>query len=108
MLQFDSREALFSRPNARPVTVREGDVIDGWTVEKIEEDQVVLTSAFGEQVVKPTGGAAGEVRAPLPKPEPKPEKRGLPRPPGDAPIQPKRAAAESGPQRVAQSEWPPQ
>jgi hypothetical protein len=68
VLQADSREALFSRPGGRPITVKEGDVIDGWKVSKIEEDQVTLTSAFGEQVVKPTNGGPDEVAAPPARP----------------------------------------
>jgi hypothetical protein len=68
MLETDSREALFTRPGGKPIAVKEGDVIDGWTVAKIEAEQVRLTSAFGEQVVKPTNGGADEITARLPKP----------------------------------------
>src|SRR6185312_9714071 len=68
VLQANSREALFARPGGKPVSVKEGDTIDGWTVSKIEEDQVTLTSAFGEQVVKPTNGAADEIAAPAARP----------------------------------------
>jgi type II secretory pathway component PulC len=68
MMQADLREALFSRPGARPVTVKEGEMIDGWTVQKIETDRVLLTSAFGEQVVRPTNGGTEEVTAPAARP----------------------------------------
>ena len=62
MLRPDLRIALFTRPGGgRPVSVKEGDVIDGWTASKIETGRVVLTSSFGEQVVKPTNGSAEEV-----------------------------------------------
>jgi hypothetical protein len=64
MLQADIREALFSRPGARPLSVKEGDMVDGWTVKDIQTDHVLLTSAFGEQVVRPTNGGAGEVSVP--------------------------------------------
>ena len=61
MLRPDLRIALFTRPGGKPVSVKEGDVIDGWTTAKIEPGRVVLTSSFGEQVVKPTNGSAEEV-----------------------------------------------
>ena len=61
MLRPDSRIALFTRPGGRPVSVKEGEVIDGWTAAKIEEGRVTLTSSFGEQVVKPTNGGAEEL-----------------------------------------------
>ena len=46
----------------------EGQVIDGWTVNKIEADQVLLTSAFGEQIVKLTNGTADEMTGSAPRP----------------------------------------
>jgi type II secretory pathway component PulC len=67
MLRADRREALFTRPGGRPVGVKEGDPIDGFTLSKVESDRVVLTSAFGEQVVKPTNGGPDE-GAPTPRP----------------------------------------
>ena len=54
MLRSDVREALFTRPGGRPISVREGEVIDGWTISKVEASQVVLTSAFGEKIVTPS------------------------------------------------------
>jgi hypothetical protein len=61
MLRPDVRIALFTRPGGKPISVKEGDVIDGWTASKIEAGRVVLTSAFGEQVVKPTNGSQEEI-----------------------------------------------
>ena len=61
MLRPDGRIALFTRPGGRPVSVKEGDVIDGWTTAKIEAGRVLLTSSFGEQIVKPTNGSAEEL-----------------------------------------------
>ncbi|HWC63794.1 MAG TPA: hypothetical protein VG501_09235, partial [Rhizomicrobium sp.] len=56
VLQSNFKQALFTRPGGKALAVKEGDVIDGWTVGKIEGDRVTLTSAFGQQVVKPTNG----------------------------------------------------
>ena len=61
MLRPDGRVALFTRPGGRPISVKEGDVIDGWTTAKIEAGRVLLTSSFGEQIVKPTNGSAEEL-----------------------------------------------
>lgn len=61
MLRPDLRIALFTRPGGKPVSVREGDVIDGWTASRIEAGEVVLTSAFGEQVVTPASGSPDEI-----------------------------------------------
>lgn len=52
----DYSEALFARDGEKPVAVKEGDEIDGWTVDSIERDRVVLTSDFGERVLEPTAG----------------------------------------------------
>jgi hypothetical protein len=61
MMRSDLRVALFTRPGGRPVSVKEGEVIDGWTASRIETGEVVLTSSFGEKVVKLTNGSAEEV-----------------------------------------------
>jgi len=61
VLRPDLREALFTRPGGRPISVKEGEVVDGWTAAKIEAGQVVLTSSFGEQIVKLTNGTPDEI-----------------------------------------------
>jgi hypothetical protein len=61
VLRPDLREALFTRPGGRPISVKEGEVIDGWTTAKIEASQVVLTSSFGQQIVKLTNGSPDEI-----------------------------------------------
>jgi hypothetical protein len=61
MMRSDQRIALFTRPGGRPVSVKEGEVIDGWTASKIETGQVTLTSSFGEKLVKLTNGTPEEV-----------------------------------------------
>jgi len=81
MLRPDLRIALFTRPGGKPVSVKEGDVIDGWTTARIEPGRVVLTSSFGEQVVKPTNGSAEEVtpgHRPVKKPAPAKSKSAKP------------------------------
>lgn len=84
MLRPDLRIALFTRPGGKPVSVKEGDVIDGWTTAKIEPGRVVLTSSFGEQVVKPTNGSAEEV-TPGHRPVKKPAPAKTPAKPGQKP-----------------------
>jgi len=89
MLRPDGRVALFTRPGGRPVSVKEGDVIDGWTTAKIEAGRVTLTSSFGEQVVKPTNGGADELT------------------PGSRPAK-KSSAAKKPPAKPAQTQGPAQ
>ena len=98
VLRQDVREALFTRPGGRPVSVKEGEVIDGWTAARIEENQVVLTSSFGEQVVKLTSGTPDEItpgRRPVKKTTPTKNqnpKPGQPPSPGQKPQQVTQAA----------------
>lgn len=69
------REALFEREGDKPIAVKEGQNIDGWTVTSIEPDRVVLHSDDGEQIVKPANDAharpkpvlAANRKAPKPK-----------------------------------------
>lgn len=56
----EEKHAVFARPGEKPTVVQEGDEIDGWTVSSIEPGQVVLSSSFGEKVIKPTPAVAGE------------------------------------------------
>jgi len=48
------REALFARDNGATIAVKERQEIDGWTVTAIATDKVVVSSTFGERVLKPT------------------------------------------------------
>src|SRR5262245_4348269 len=41
------REALFEREGSKPVVVKEGGQIDGWTVKAIRADRVVIANATG-------------------------------------------------------------
>lgn len=91
----DGREALFQREGAKPTPVNEGDEIDGWTVSTIRNEQVVLTSEFGDQVVTPTRAARvtrPRIIASAKKPAPISPK-------GAAPAKPGPAAAQSGRQK---------
>src|SRR5258706_9909343 len=49
----EAREALFEQEGQKPIAVKEGQQISGWTVASIQLDQVVLKSAAGEEVIKP-------------------------------------------------------
>jgi len=51
------REALFEREGDKPLAVKEGQTIDGWTVASIRPDRVILHSDDGEQIVKPANDA---------------------------------------------------
>lgn len=54
------REALFAQAGGKPLAVKEGQDIDGWTVASIAADRVVLKSADGEQIVTPAHDAAAK------------------------------------------------
>lgn len=56
------REALFEREGDKPVAVKEGQNIDGWTVASIQPDRVILRSDDGEQIVKPASDARTKPR----------------------------------------------
>lgn len=49
----EGREALFEREGSKPIAVKEGGEIDGWTVKAIRNDQVLLLSRSGEEILKP-------------------------------------------------------
>jgi hypothetical protein len=57
MVRPGVREALFARAGQKPIPVKVGGEIDGWTVAAIEFDRVVLATALGSQIVRPTPGA---------------------------------------------------
>jgi hypothetical protein len=56
MIRPGVREALFARVGQKPIPVKIGGEIDGWTIAAIELDRVVLANAFGSQIVRPTSG----------------------------------------------------
>lgn len=90
MIEPKASEALFAREGGKPFAVKLHQDIDGWTVTAIEADRVVLTSAFGERILKPTAA---------PRPGTGPATRGQPaagRPPAVA-----RQAAENPTPAVA-------
>jgi hypothetical protein len=80
----EGREALFEREGQKPIAVKEGQEIDGWTVASIQADHVVLRSSIGEETLKPTN-ALGI----------KPQAQALNRKPAPAANRPK--AATGGP-----------
>jgi hypothetical protein len=62
----EEREAVFARDGDKPLAVREGDQIEGWTVASITPDGVVLTSAFGDRTIEPAFGPIGGSARPAP------------------------------------------
>jgi general secretion pathway protein N len=116
MIRPNDREALFARDGEKPITVKEGDTIDGWTVSTIEADRVVLTSEFGEKVVQPTMGERGEGVAPKPPrpanrpaPVPQPQRVNTAGPPGgQPPVPPGAMAIRNGGRLPFQPPLPPQ
>ena len=56
MIRPGVREALFARAGQKPIPVKIGGEIDGWTIAVIEFDRVVLANDFGSQIVRPTPG----------------------------------------------------
>jgi hypothetical protein len=61
VIHGEDGEALFARQGQKPVTVTEGDEIDGWTVDAIEADRVLLSSEFGSKVLELSAEARGKV-----------------------------------------------
>jgi hypothetical protein len=49
----EGREALFEPEGGKPVVVKEGGQIDGWTVRAIRTDQVLLSNALGDEILRP-------------------------------------------------------
>jgi hypothetical protein len=86
--------AFFTRESEPSLSVKEGDVVDGWTVAAIEADRVVLTSEFGQRVVQPSFGQVA--RAPSPRPVKKPAIT-LPHPSQAAGPTPFRPGIQGGP-----------
>jgi len=59
MLRPGGGEALFAREGEKPIAATEGQEIDGWTVDSIEADHVVISSDLGERTIEPTPGERG-------------------------------------------------
>src|ERR1700752_4847455 len=56
MIRPGVREALFARAGQKPIPLKIGGEVDGWTIAAIELDRVVIANAFGSQIVRPTPG----------------------------------------------------
>jgi len=54
VLRPGGSEALFARDGEKPISVTEGQEIEGWTVDTIEADHVVISSDLGERTFEPT------------------------------------------------------
>jgi hypothetical protein len=52
----DAREAIFDGEGDKPLVVKQGQEINGWTLASVEADRVVLKNASGIQVMKPANG----------------------------------------------------
>jgi hypothetical protein len=97
----EDKEAVFERGEGeKPLVVKEGDDVDGWTVSSIEPDKVVLTSTFGQREIQPTFGASAE--APPPRNKPSSQKQAVDT---DSPAQP--AQPPAGNRRVPPRTVPP-
>jgi hypothetical protein len=64
MISPDGREALFQHDGEKPVAVKLGGQIDGWTVASVEPDHVVLKSGIGQLIVNLANGAGASRPAP--------------------------------------------
>lgn len=51
MIGKDGREALFTEADNRVTIVRQGNALQGWMVQTIEPDRVILTSAQGQRTM---------------------------------------------------------
>jgi len=94
----DTREAIFDGEGDKPLVVRQGQEINGWTLASVETDRVVLKNATGIQVMKPANGAPiarRQVQAMNKKPGNAPKNANLPTgaKPAARPVQPQPAAA---------------
>jgi general secretion pathway protein N len=64
----DKRLAVFQPPVGKPMLLREGDAVGGWTIHRIDRRQVVLQKAGGTMTIEPSKDlAAGAVGASAPK-----------------------------------------
>lgn len=92
------REALFEREGDKPLAVKEGQTIDGWTIASIQPDRVILRSDDGEQIVKPANDARTKSKPVLVANRKLPAKK----PKHVAVNGPQPAALAAQPQRLAQ------
>jgi hypothetical protein len=100
----EDKEAVFERGEGeKPLVVKEGDDVDGWTVSSIEPDKVVLTSTFGQREIQPTFGASGETPPPRNKSSSQKEVAGTdsPAPLAQPPAGNRRVPPRIGPPGVA-------
>ncbi len=99
----EDKEAVFERGEGeKPLVVKEGDDVDGWTVSSIEADKVILTSTFGQREIQPTFGASGEAPPPRTKPAFQKEAAGTDSP-VTPPVQPPPGNRRMPPRPVAPS-----
>jgi hypothetical protein len=96
----DDKQAVFERGEGeKPLVVKEGDDVDGWTVSSIEPDKVVLTSTFGQREIQPTFGTPGDAPQPRNKPSSPKEVAGV-ESPVNPPIQPPPASRRVPPRAM--------
>jgi hypothetical protein len=72
MVGSQGREALFQEDGGEPVALKEGGQIDGFKVTAIRVTEVVLSSRFGEQVIKLEDGESGAAVTARPRAKKKP------------------------------------
>jgi hypothetical protein len=105
VIDADRRLAIFAVSGTKPLTVSEGDSVNGWRVENIAAAEVALVSPSGTQTLKPKPDS-NAVRQTRPAPQasgeeavarPDPRTRTAPAraggPPGPTPASPRQSAA---------------
>lgn len=91
VIEPDRRLAIFAAAGGKPLTVGEGDSVDGWRIESITESEVSLVGAQGSRRLQPKPDPAFAVEA-----------RGLPaKPARRAPVQAGQPAPAQSPQPAA-------
>jgi hypothetical protein len=95
VIEPDRRLAIFAVTGAKPLTVSEGDSVNGWRVERITPTEISLAGPGGTRTLQPTLDPNHVV----PQRQPR-AAAAVPRPavpPGHAPAPPGRAAAPPAP-----------